>query len=496
MDAQSSMVLPDDPAALIALIEQATIKLAAGGFAAAGEAELLETAQARERVRRRFDGVDAALLVEVSDRGAYRRDGYLSLHQYLSSGLRLGDGEARRRRTSVTAIGRFTGMQGQTLPPACPATAAAVADGAIGAAHVREIDAIMDKIPAAIDTQTRERAEDHLAAVARELTPEGVRIAGHRLLAHLDPDGSLTDERDRQRRRKFALMPQDRQLMSKVTASLTPALRARFELLLESWAAPGMNNPDDPDSPHGAREAADPAVLAAAAERDDRTAGQRGHDALIALLDAERAMTASSTTASGGRLSSQLVITVTDKELREHAGVALTATGTRLPVAELVEVAAQATPHLAVFSHSTGQPLYLGRGRRLASKAQRLMLFARDRGCTAPGCTAPFARTEAHHFPDYADGGPTDIDHLGAACGRHNRSVGKTLGDWETMILIDGPHAGRVAWRPVTGSGHGRKAWRVNQIHHAELLPDQGPHAPPAPEDSRAEAYLTRVTAA
>ncbi|GAC61503.1 hypothetical protein GSI01S_18_00640 [Gordonia sihwensis NBRC 108236] len=349
MDAQSSLVLPEDPAALAAVIEAATTRLAAARFAAVTERELLETAEALEHVHRRLDGVDAALLVEVSDRGAYRKDGFLSLHQYLSSGLHLGDGEARRRRTSVAAIGRFTGMQGQTLTPACPATAEAVNAGAIGTAHVLEIDAIMDKIPAAVDTQTRKLAEVQLASVARELTPEGVRTAGHRLLAHLDPDGSLTDERDRKRRRKFALMPQDRQLMSKVTASLTPALRAKLEVTLESWAAPGMNNPADPDSPCGAREAADPAALAAAAERDDRTAGQRGHDALVALLDAERAFTAAGTT-GGGRLSSQLVITVTDKELREHAGIALTATGTRLPVAELVEAASGATPHLAVFS--------------------------------------------------------------------------------------------------------------------------------------------------
>ncbi|AUH68052.1 MULTISPECIES: HNH endonuclease signature motif containing protein [Gordonia] len=493
-EAEPSTVLPTDPAALVAMIEGATVALATARFTAATEEQLLEIAEVLERVHRRLDAVDAALLVEVSDRGAYRKDGYLSLHQYLSSGLRLGDGEARRRRTSVAAIGRFTGLQGQTLPPSRPATADAVTDGVIGAAHVREIDAIMDRIPAAVDPLTREQAEAQLAAVARELTPDGVRAAGIRLLAHLDPDGSLTDERDRKRHRKFALMPQDRRLMSKVTASLTPALRARFELLLGSWAAPGMNNPADPESPRGACEVADPAAVAAAAERDDRTAGQRGHDALVALLDAERALTAAATTGNG-RLSSQIVVTVTDKELREHAGVALTATGTRLPVAELIEVAADATPHLAVFSHHTGQALYLGRGRRLASKAQRLMLFARDRGCTAPGCSAPFARTQAHHFPDYADGGPTDVDHLGAACGRHNRSVGKALGDWETMLLIDGPHAGRIAWRPVAAR-YPRKGWRVNQIHHAELLPDQGPHAPPAPGDSRGQAYLARLIAA
>ncbi|KJQ99328.1 DUF222 domain-containing protein, partial [Gordonia sihwensis] len=221
-------------------------------------------------------------------------------------------------------------------PPVLPATAVAVGEGAIGADHVREIDAVMDKIPTAIDADTRARAEAQLAWVARELSPAGVRTAGIRLLAHLDPDGTVTDERDRKRLRGFAVLPQDLRLMSKVRGYLTPALRAEMEAALPSWAAPGMNNPDDPDSPSGTVESADPAALAAAVERDTRTPGQRTHDGLQALLRA------SHTGAGGGRRSGDLVITVTDHELAEHAGIALTATGTRLPVTELIEVAATA----------------------------------------------------------------------------------------------------------------------------------------------------------
>ncbi|WP_347957595.1 DUF222 domain-containing protein, partial [Gordonia aichiensis] len=191
--------LPDDPAELAALADAVFGKLAAAPMAAVTEDGLLAVVDTLEAARRRLDGVDAAVLTEVSDRAAFRKAGYLSLHAYLSAGLRLGDGAAKRRRTSVAAIGRFTNLQGQTLAPACPATAAAVADGAIGADHVREIDAVMDKIPAAVDPQTRGRAEAQLAAVARDLTPDGVRMAGVRLLAHLDPDGQLTDDRDRRR---------------------------------------------------------------------------------------------------------------------------------------------------------------------------------------------------------------------------------------------------------------------------------------------------------
>lgn len=481
---ESMPALPDDPGELAEVIDMAVAKLAAAAFTASTEDQLLATAEVLERTHRRFDGVDAALYVEISDRGAYSKAGFFSLHGYLAGGLRLGDSEAKRRRLSVGAIGSFSNLQGQTLPPARPATAEAVADGAIGADHVVEIDAIMDKIPASVDPEVKAGAEAQLALVARDLTPNGVRAAGWRLLAHLDPDGSLTEDRDRKRFRTFGLGRQDRQLMSKVRASLTPELRARFEVMFESWAAPGMNNPDDPDSPRGALEAADPATVAAAAERDDRSFGQRQHDALLALLEAEQALRPG----AGRRLSSELVITVTDRELAQHAGVALTATGTRVPVSDLVKLAADAVPHLAVFAHATGQALYLGRGARLANKWQRLMLFGRDRGCTGAECSMPFSRTEAHHFPDWADGGETNIDHLAAACGRHNRSVGKNDGQWETKLVIDGPHAGRVAWRPRRPGK--RSDWRVNHMHHAELLPIQGPHAPPAAEDSRVEAYL------
>ncbi|WP_159067440.1 hypothetical protein [Gordonia iterans] len=42
--------------------------------------------------------------------------------------------------------------------------------------------------------------------------------------------------------------------MSKVRALLTPVLRAKLEVVLHQWAATGMNNPDDPDSPRGAAD--------------------------------------------------------------------------------------------------------------------------------------------------------------------------------------------------------------------------------------------------
>ncbi|MFB0836358.1 DUF222 domain-containing protein, partial [Arthrobacter halodurans] len=46
---------------------------------------------------------------------------------------------------------------------------------------------------------------------------------------------------------------------------------------------------------------------------------------------------------------------------------------------------------------TAGQVLDAGRAARLFSEDQHRVLYARDRGCTAPGCTVPAAGCEAHH---------------------------------------------------------------------------------------------------
>ncbi|MCW2602099.1 MAG: hypothetical protein JWN61_234, partial [Pseudonocardiales bacterium] len=65
--------------------------------------------------------------------------------------------------------------------------------------------------------------------------------------------------------------------------------------------------------------------------------------------------------------------------------------------------------------------LNFGRGRRLASPAQKLALAARDKGCIFPGCDRPPGWTDAHHFTRFTDGGKTDIEDLGLFCRFHHR---------------------------------------------------------------------------
>ncbi|MGC4936266.1 DUF222 domain-containing protein, partial [Gordonia sp. DT30] len=97
-----------------------------------------------------------------------------------------------------------------------------------------------------------------MADYARVHTPAELTAIGARLMAHLDPDGEMTDDVDRQQKRQVFLGRQDTQQMSKMTGKMTPEYRADQEAVWAVWAAPGMNNPDDPDSPSGSVEDADP----------------------------------------------------------------------------------------------------------------------------------------------------------------------------------------------------------------------------------------------
>ena len=510
--AATGVTLPDSPAALWRVIDAAAAQLAQTQLTAATEAQLDDMVEISERARRRMDGLSASLYLECNDRSVFRAAGYLSMSVYLSLGHRLGRGEANRRATLAKNLARHTALTGERLDPVLPATADAVSDGEIGASHVTVIAETLGKVPDALGPAVKADVEAQLVEAARTLGPRDLDRVGLHILAHIDPDGRYTDPVDRQRQRGVHLDGQDQQLMSTLTGRLTPSARAKLDLILNRWAAPGINNPDDPESPHGADSpgTADDGTLDAARLRDDRSTAQRNHDALEAAFDF---ILAHHGLGRPDRVPAELVITVSDEDLARHAGVALTSTGTLIPVADLVELAAAsaATPYLAVFRHHTRETLYLGRGKnhRFASKAQRLALFARDRGCTAPGCDAPFARTQAHHSPDWHRGGRTDIDALGSACPRHNRWVGPSPGQWETDLLTSGPDAGRMVWRPSRrpesrhSESRGSKSqqlvpqqpgprrpgsWQLNPVHHPGLLATGAAHAPP-PNSGRDPVY-------
>ncbi|MBM7276560.1 DUF222 domain-containing protein [Gordonia rubripertincta] len=429
------------------------------------DTDLLKVAMEHERAERRMLTSFAAHLIDIDERSAYRKAGCQTVTNFVTSVLNRS-GEANRLLNRVWAIGKFPDMQGEALDPRFTETAKGVADGEISGRNVDVIVEVMKKIPAAVDSADREAAEATLAHYAREYDPASLRELGARILAHLDPDGTLTDDRDRARMRGMRLGPQDAQLMSTLTATLDPKTRAMLDVVLAVWAAPGMNNPDDPASPVGDPGRADPDALAAAVERDDRSAAKRNHDAFSALLRC--VLDGGALGGSHHGLPPHVIVTITESALREQAGApARTATGALLPIKDAVELAAESQQHLEVFRDHTSEVLYLGRAKRLASRAQRIAAVGRDGGCTCPRCTRSSFDSELHHVLEWtADDGPTDIDNMTTACGPHNRAVGRGEDQWTTTLVTDGPDSGRAVWHPPTS--HPDQTPRVNRAHRTD----------------------------
>jgi hypothetical protein len=254
--------------------------------------------------------------------------------------------------------------------------------------------------------------------------------------------------------------------MSSVTGRIDPELRAYLEPILAKLAAPGMCNPQD------AAPIVEGEPDEETARRDTRSTGQRQHDAVKAMC---RALLASGDLGKHRGLPVMVIVSTTLGELTDLAGVATTAGGSLLPIRDLIRMAAHANHYLAVFGGIDDRPLFLGRSKRIASADQRIVLHARDVGCSFPGCTVPGYLTEAHHVREWADGGPTDVDNLAFACPEHHKLAGSGHGQWRSRPA----RGSRTAWTPPCHVDP-RQRPRVNRFHHpSEILVDASNDDPP-----------------
>ena len=443
-------------------------RIAGASSADVDDVQVAELVRVNERVVRALTFQGLKRLQEVNDRGLFRKAGHSTLHRFVMSELRVSRGDASSRLKALDAAGVLLSMHGEALPPKCPAAAEALAEGVIGLAHMDVMLKVRDKIPHKSAPEVYDVVDAWMTDNARTLGPTELEVCGREVLARVDPDGTLTDDVDRKRNRGLSDGPQGLDMMSKLTGNLDPATLALFRTVMDVWAAPGMNNPDDPNSPVGAVDdpAQDPVLIEVAAERDTRSRAQRQHDAFKAILKTILEYKLLGSSHRG--LPVQVIITMTKQQLDEAAGVAHTASGVDMPVKDALELAARAEWSLAVFANHTADVLYFARAKRTAQQGQRMALFAKDRGCTSPGCRNPISWTEIHHTTAWTDGGLTDIDVLAPACPPHHKMIGPGEDQWQTVMVTDGPDAGRVAWIPPKYIDPDQQP-RVNRAHHVDV---------------------------
>ncbi|NGX08040.1 DUF222 domain-containing protein [Mycobacteroides franklinii] len=387
-------------------------------------AEALTVLARLEVVQRRLSARGVGLVPKVTGEASPVELGGTSFPDVLSRRLHIGKGAARRRIADAQQLAPRRALTGEVLAPVLPGTAEALGRGDIGEEHVRVIRQFFDRLPVVVDAPTRDAAEAQLAAMACQFRPEQLRTGTDRMMALLNPDGEFSDV-DRARRRGVSIGQQGFDGMSAISGLLDPETRAYLDAVFSKLAAPGMCNPND-QTPLVDGEPSPDAV-----EHDTRTPAQRNHDALRACL---RSTLASGNLGSHHGLPVTVVVSTTLKQLEDAAGIAITGAGNRLPMRDLIRAAAHAHHYLTIVDDD-GRPLYLGRTKRIASPDQRIVLHARDRGCTHPGCSVPGYLCEVHHITEWADGGPTNIDNLTFACAPHHRLLNH---GWNTRKRTDG----------------------------------------------------------
>ncbi|OBH47535.1 hypothetical protein A5687_16805 [Mycobacterium mantenii] len=402
-----------------------------------------------EKVRRRLPAIEHPLINSLARQAPSEELGGTLAHAITESTL-ISRGEASRRIKEARDLGPRHGLTGEPVAPVLAATAAAQRDGRLGTGQVAVIRKFYHQLPGWIDAGTREQAEAKLALEGTRYRPEQLGKLADVLADCLNPDGNFTDE-DRARQRGVTLGNQQADGMSPLRGWLTPEARATLEAVLAKLAAPGMCNPDD-ETP-----CVDGAPSEQAIERDARSAAQRQHDALNAGL---RALLASGKLGQHNGLPASIVVTTTLQELEAAAGRGLTGDGTILPMSDVIRLARHAHHYLAIFDK--GKALALYHTKRLASPAQRIVLYARDRGCSAPGCTVPGYYCEVHHVTDWSTCHTSDVDELTFACGPHHRLL--RPGGWTTRKNAGGD----TEWLPPPHLDRGRP--RTNTFHHPEKL--------------------------
>jgi hypothetical protein len=109
----------------------------------------------------------------------------------------------------------------------------------------------------------------------------------------------------------------------------------------------------------------------------------------------------------------QVVVHVDEKSLRGGIGRA------DLPVDTVKRLTCDGSV-VTVTESETGAPLDVGRKQRTVPTPMKRALWARDRGCSFPGCDRKHY-VDAHHIEHWADGGATSLDNLTLLCSHHHR---------------------------------------------------------------------------
>ncbi len=374
--------------------------------------DLLTLAGQVEQLSRLTGAVQIGLAGELDTRGVAAAHGSASTGALLRNTLLISQGEARARVAAAAVLLPRTSPSGATAGPVLPLLAAAVTAGTIGVEQARVVVATMNKLPAAVDPQTRELCQRLLVDNAVLTEPVPFAVFARMVAASCDPDGDL-DPTPPSEKVELTLGTRNPGTgLTRLTGLLDDLGVETLSQAISGLARPipGIDGGPDPRS----------------------AATRRAHG----LLEALRRYLDNALAPVSGSEQPHITVTIDLEALRTGTGTGSLEHGGPISAAQARVLACDAKIIPAVLG-SPSQVLDIGTATRVFPAAIRRAITLRDKGCTWPGCDRPPAWTDAHHVRHWATGtAPTAYDNAVLLCRHHHTQI--HYGHWAIHFHPDG----------------------------------------------------------
>ncbi|GEP33197.1 hypothetical protein NSZ01_09650 [Nocardioides szechwanensis] len=272
----------------------------------------------------------------------------------------------------------------------------ALAGGDVLLDQAAVITQAFDALPDDVDPDIKSLARDHLLAAAKDYDAKALRIQGRRILDVVAPEVGEAEEarqlakEEREAEAKARLtMHDDGHGMTYGRFAIRTAEADMLRKALRAIAAP-----------HAGGHGFDP------------------HGMGLAFMDYIRRNPAEKLPTAGG-VSATVVVTMTLETLMGGLKAAQLDTGIRISPGLARKLACEAGT-IPVVLGGKSEVLDVGRRRRFHTKAQRIAMAVRDKGCVTLACERPASWCEAHHLTQWAHGGHTSVDDGALLCPRHH----------------------------------------------------------------------------
>jgi hypothetical protein len=307
--------------------------------------------------------------------GEYAADGALSLIAWLKWKCKLSGAAAAERVEIARQLDKL------------PKTEAAFASGDLGYEHV----ALMARAAQHVGAAAVRQAESTLLQAAQTHDPGQFVSVAKNFEHRIDAEGAL-NEANRAHARRYLHLGEPQDGMVRIDGLLDAEDGATVRSALQAFMKPSKD--------------------------DERSHGQRQHDALIELC---RQRAGGKRDGAGPR--PQLIIRASLDTLAGIPGAPageLEGGGT-VPAATVQRIACD-----SAIARITGQGELeheLNHATRTIPPSTRRALEARDQHCVFPGCDRPLNWCDGHHLVWWIKGGTTTLPNLALLCRRHHRMV-------------------------------------------------------------------------